>query len=151
ALGVAWNERVTYSDAQGTHSYDQIEFDVVKTGATITVPFHQVIAIPDGNPQNIRLGQFSDPNVAGKDYFVLAYGDDTGTHIQEYSVTTLNGAITVSQVASFIDPTTQAFANMTVPGDGRIEITYDNKLAADQTSQLDLKIFDLRTTGLTFN
>jgi hypothetical protein len=148
ALGVAWNETVTYTDAQGTHSYDQVEFNVERLGAGV---FHQVIAIPDGDPQNIRLGEYSDPNVAGKDYFVLAYGDDSGTHIREYSVTTTDSAITVTQVESLFDPSTQAFANMTVLGDGRIELTYDDKLASDQTSQLDLKVFDLRTTGVTFN
>ena len=146
-FGVAWNETVTYTDAQGTHGYDQIEFDVDKVGSGVF--FHQVIAIPDGDPQNIRLGQFSDSS--GKDYFVLAYGDDTGTHIQEYNVATINGTTTVTQVASLFDPSTQAFANMTLLGDGRVELTYDDKLAADQTSQLDLKVFDLRNAGITFN
>ncbi len=150
ALGVAWNETVTYTDNLGAHTYDQIEFDIYKLGTNGTVfPLHQVIAI--GNEQNIRLGEFSDPSVAGRDDFVLAYGDDTGTHIQEYGVTTSDGTITVTQLTSIFDPGTQAFANMTLMGDGRVELTYDDKLAADQTSQLDFKIFDLRAAGVTFN
>ena len=149
ATGYAWNETVTYTDAGGTHTYDQIEFNVFRS----TNIFHQVIPFANGNIENIRLGTFSDPNVSGTDYFVLAFGDDSGTTIREYSVRT--GAVTtVTQVANIWDPATgpqKAFSNMTVLGGGRVALTYDDVLAPDQTSQLDFKIFDLRTTGDVFN
>jgi hypothetical protein len=49
------------------------------------------------------------------------------------------------------DPSTHAYANITSLGDGRVMVTYDNQLAPDQTSQLEFKIFDLRTAHVTFD
>ncbi|MDB5637834.1 MAG: Ig family protein, partial [Bradyrhizobium sp.] len=142
---VAWNE--TVNDSAGTH--DQVEFALTGTGG-----FHTTFQIADGLAQNIRIGEFSDPAVAGQDDVVVVYGDDFGTHILEYGVT--NGSTqqaTVATLASFSDPTTEAFGNLTVMGDGRMTLTYDNLVNAlpDETSQYLFKTFDLRTTGLNVN
>jgi VCBS repeat-containing protein len=158
AVGVAWNEKVTYTDNSNvTHIYDQVEFLVDKSN-TITRPTvgggsdpNGVAVISNGNVQNIRLGEFSDPSVSGRDDFVLVYGDDTGTHINVYGVSSGGTVVTPTPIVSITDPTTHAFANMQVLGDGRIVVTYDNQLAPDQTSQLDFKIFDLRTAPVTFD
>ena len=82
---------------------------------------------------------------------VLAYGDNAGTHIVEYQFATSGGTTTVTQIASIFNSSTQAYASMTSLGDGRVELTYDNQVAPDQTSQLDFKIFDLRTGPVTFD
>jgi Cadherin-like/Cadherin-like domain len=155
AVGVAWNETVTYTDVSGTHTYDQVEFVVDKSN-TIVRPTVGGGTDPNGvailtDAQNIRLDEYSDPYVSGRDDFVLVYGDDTGTHIKEYGVTTTNNVMSVTLLASAFDPTTHAFANMRALGDGRVVVTYDHQLAPDQTSQLDFKIFDLRTGPVTFN
>ena len=148
---LAWNETVT--DTNGTH--DQVEFDVL-TGngngqGSGAVVFHTTFQIANGDPQNLRIGEFVDPTVAGQDDVVIVYGDDTGTHILEYGVT--NSGNTVTELASFTDPTTQAFQNLTIMGDGRITLTYDNLVNAlpDETSQYLFKTFDLRTSGITIN
>jgi VCBS repeat-containing protein len=148
---LAWNETVTV----GSATYDQIEFDML-TGngnnqGSGAVVFHTTFQIADGDPQNLRIGDFVDPFNSSQDDVVIVYGDDSGTHILEYGVT--NNGTTVTQLASFTDPTTQAFSNMTVLADGRITITYDDLVNAspDQTSQYLFKTFDLRTTGITIN
>jgi hypothetical protein len=143
---VAWNETVT--DSNGTH--DQVEFAVANSG-TGAVIFQTTFQMADGDPQNVRIGAFVDPVNSSQDDVVVVYGDDTGTHILEYAVT--NSGNTVSQIANFTDPTTQTFGNLTVMGDGRITITYDELVNAlpDETSQYAFKTFDLRTSGLTVN
>ncbi|MBV9462187.1 MAG: hypothetical protein JO141_32370, partial [Bradyrhizobium sp.] len=139
---VLWNETVI--DSKGTH--DQVEFDVLHgDGSGVS---HATFQIPDGDPQNIRLGEFTDPANSSQDDVVVVYGDDSGTHILEYAVT--NGGSTVTELASFTDPTTQAFDNLTVLGDGRITLTYDQLVnpSPDETSQYLFKTFDLRTAGI---
>jgi len=155
AVGVAWNETVTYTDQQGRHTYDQVEFLIDKSG-TIFRPIVGGGSDPSGvailsDAQNIRLDSYSDPQVSGQDDFVLVYGDETGTYIKEYGITTTNNVMSVTLLVSVFDPTIHAFANMRALGDGRVVVTYDNQLASDQSSQLDLKIFDLRTGPVTFD
>jgi hypothetical protein len=143
---VAWNETVT--NAAGTVVLgDQVEFAVYKPSAS-TVEFQTAVQIGDGQAQNVRVGEFADPFASGQDDVVIAYGDDTGTHILEYGVT--GSGANVSLLANFTDPTTQPFDNMTVMGDGRIAITYNDLVnpSPDETSQYDFRIFDLRTQGL---
>ena len=145
---VVWNE--TVADSQGTH--DQVEFAVANSAGTeLSLPSSISTFQTDGRPQNVRVGEFTDPVNSSRDDVVVVYGDDTGTHILEYAVT--SGGGTVSLIADFTDPTTQAFDNLTVMGDGRIAITYDDPVNAlpDETSQYDFKIFDLRTAGLNID
>jgi hypothetical protein len=141
---VVWNE--TVNDSAGTH--DQVEF-------VLTNVFRTTFQIADGNAQNVRIGEFSDPAIAGQDDVVVVYGDDSGTHIIEYGVTTnsVTHVTTAATLASFTDPTTEAFGNLTIMGDGRITLTYDNLVNAlpDETSQYLFKTFDLRTAGITVN
>ncbi len=103
------------------------------------------IQVPDGDAQNLRIGEFADPVTAGQDDVVLAYGDDSGTHILEYGVTTTGGVATVTELASITDPTTTAFDNLTILGDGRIVIAYNDLVnpAPDETSQYDFKIYSI--------
>jgi VCBS repeat-containing protein len=138
---VVWNETVT--DSAGTH--DQVEFFI----ANGTNSYRQTFQIADGNAQNVRIGEFTDPANSNQDDVVVVCGDDFGTHILEYGVT--NSGNTYTPLASFTDPTTQAFSNLTVMGDGRITLTYDNLVnpsPGDETSQYLFKTFDLRTSGL---
>ena len=137
--------------------YDQVEFDAVRPVTGLI--YHQVIDIPDGQIQNLRVKNFTDPSVAGADDFVIAYGDDSSTNIREYRVTTSGGTTTVTPVefspGVFVltDSTTVVFDNITATSDGRIVITYDRLVNAlpDQTSQYEFKTFDLRTTGVTID
>jgi hypothetical protein len=141
---VAWNETVTSST--GGFLGDQIEFAVFKTGTGV---IKQVEFQTDGNAQNIRVGEFTDPVASTtQDDVVVVYGDDTGTHILEYGIT--GGGTAVNLLESITAPATTAFGNMTVMGDGRIAISYDDLVnpSPDQTSQYDFQIFDLRTQGL---
>jgi hypothetical protein len=131
---VAWNETVT--DVNGTH--DQVEYYVYTGGASNS---RSAFQIADGNAQNVRLGSV---NIGGQVFEVLAYGDNTATHIIEFDA---NGNV----VASIVDPTAQAYDSLTFLGDGRIVIGYDDTIDADNTSQYNFKIFDLRTTGININ
>ena len=151
--------------------------------------------IADGNAQNIRL---ATTTINGINVAILAYGDDTGTHVVEFNATsaaitgTISGnTLTVSavsagslaigdavtgagitanttitgfgtgrggdgtytlsttnsvtsesiavdggnQIASFVDPSTTTFDQLTLLGDGRIALTYDNTLDAIGTTQ----------------
>ena len=74
----------------------------------------------------------------------MVYGDNTTTNIVEFDSSG-------NEVAYFSDPTTQTFGQLSILGDGRIAIGYDNNLDALHTSQYDLKIFDLRATGFNIN
>ncbi len=144
-IAVAWNETVT--DSNGAH--DQVEFAVVKAGTGVVSQSEFQIA--DGEAQNIRVGEFADPFTSGQDDVVVVYGDDTGTHINEYAVTATGNIVTLLDTVT--DPTAQAFDDLTVMGDGRIAITYNDQInpSPDKTSQNDIKIFDLRTAGVTIN
>ncbi len=148
---VAWNE--TVNSSTGAFLGDQVEFAVLNpiNSTTVTVELQNTFQIADGQAQNVRVGEFTDPFNSSQDDVVVAYGDDTGTHINEYAVTATGTAVTL--LASFTDPTTQAFDNMTVMGDGRIAITYNDLVnpAPDETSQYDFKIFDLRAAGITID
>ena len=142
---VAWNE--TVADSNGTH--DQVEFAAVSSSGTqLTLPSSiSAFQIADGQAQNVRIGEFTDPVHSTQDDVVVVYGDDTGTHINEYAVTS-NGTV-VTLIDSITDATSQAFDNLTVLGDGRIAITYDDTVnPSNSTSQYDFQIFDLRTQGL---
>ena len=143
---IAWNEIVT--DSAGTH--DQVEFAAFKPGGTGIISRAQ-FQFAGGDVQNVHLAEFTDPANSSKDDVVLAYGDNAGTHIVEYQFATSGGTTTVTQIASIFNSSTQAYASMTSLGDGRVELTYDNQVAPDQTSQLDFKIFDLRTGPVTFD
>jgi hypothetical protein len=143
---VAWNETVT--NAAGTVVLgDQVEFALYKPSAG-TVEYQSEFQIADGQAQNVRVGEFADPFTSSQDDVIVAYGDDTGTHILEYGISG-NGA-NVALLADFTDPTEQAFDNLTIMGDGRIAITYNDLVnpSPDETSQYDFTIFDLRTQGL---
>ena len=97
----------------------------------------------------MRLISWADPVVAGQDDVVLAYGDSTGTHINEYKITTSGTTTTVTPLASFTDPTTIQFKQLTSLGDGRVAISYDKVLDSSETSQQTIKTFDFRTAGLS--
>ena len=146
---VAWNETVTNASGN-TVLGDQVEFALFKAGTGGGLVTQSEFQILDGEAQNIRINEFADPFTAGQEDIVLAYGDDTGTHINEYGVKTSGATTTVTPLASFTDPTAQAFDNLTILGDGRIAITYDDLVnpSPDETSQYDFKIFDLRSQGL---
>ena len=139
---IAWNETVTVNSS----SHDQVEFVVFKPNAGGGIVLQATFQIPDsdGEPQNVRIGEFTDPFNSNQDDVVLVYGDDTGTHIREYGVTATGTVVTL--LDSIDDPTTQTFDNLTVLGDGRIAITYNDLVnpSPDETSQYDFKIFDLR-------
>ena len=79
---LAWNDIVT--DSNGTH--DQVEFAIY--GPSLS-PGHQLVSqstfqIADGNAQNIRL---ATTTINGVNVAILAYGDDTGTHVVEFNAT----------------------------------------------------------------
>ena len=143
---IAWNETVT--DLLGTH--DQVEFDVFVGGGPGVI-FHRVFDIPGNDPQNVRVVSYSDPNVPGKDYAVLYYGDSNFTNLIEFSAVTTGGVTQINPVAVVADPTTVAASSVQALGDGRIEVGYDNVLDANQTSQDTFKVFDLRTTGVNID
>jgi hypothetical protein len=132
---IAWNEAVT--DSSGNFLGDQVEF--VVTGSGLTSP-RRTFQIADGNPQNVRVVMINNNADA-----VLAYGDNTATHIVEYAI--VNNTLT--QIASITDPTTHAYTQLFSLGDGRVAISYDNTLDISQTSQFDFKVFDLRTAALS--
>ena len=131
---VAWNETVT--DTYGTH--DQVEF-ALDNGSNVVS--RTTFQIANDQAQNVRLATV---NVGGQLFEVLVYGDNTATHIVEFNASG-------QQVASILDTTTQAYGALTVLGDGRIAIGYDNPVDANGTTQYNFKIFDLRTTGLNIN
>ena len=56
-----------------------------------------------------------------------------------------------NQIASFVDPSTTTFDQLTLLGDGRIALTYDNTLDATGTTQTVTNVYDLRTPGQTIN
>ena len=92
-------------------------------------------------PQNIRL---LSTNINGANVELFAFGDNTGTHVFEYNSSG-------HQIAAIFDPSTQTFGQMTVLGDGRIALAYDNAVDANGTTQYTTHIFDLRTSGLNIN
>ena len=108
------------------------------TGTTGLI-FRSAFQMADGNPQNIRIGEFTDPVHSLQDDYVVVYGDDSSTHILEYGVTTnaTTGNATVVLLASITTPATTAFGSMTVMGDGRIVVNYNDLVnpSPDQTSQ----------------
>ena len=144
---VAWNETVT--TASGTILGDQVEFAVATSSGSIVSGSRSTFQIADGEAQNVRIGEFTDAFNSSRDDVVVVYGDDTGTHIEEYGVTATGTTVTL--LDSFTDPSAQAFDNLTIMGDGRIAIVYDDLVnpSPDQTSQYDFKLFDLRTQGLS--
>ena len=143
---VVWNETITSS---GTPIGDQVEVAAIKPGSgSVAVEARAEFQIADGQAQNVRVGEFTDPVNSSQDDVVVVYGDDTGTHIIEYDVT--NDGATVNPLTSFTDPTTQAFGNLTILGNGLIAITYDDLIdsSTGETSQFDFKLFDLARAGL---
>ena len=101
----------------------------------------QTFQIADGNPQKISL---ISTVINGVDVEILAYGDDTGTHVVEFDSSG-------NELASLFDPSTPTFGQLIVFGDGRIGLEYDNTLADGVTTQYTTDIYDLRTTGLNIN
>ena len=99
---LAWNDIVT--DSNGTH--EQVEFAIY--GPSLS-PGQQLVSqstfqIADGNAQNIRL---ATTTINGVNVAILAYGDDTGTHVVEFNATsaaitgTISGnTLTVSAVSA---------------------------------------------------
>ena len=143
---VVWNETITSS---GSPIGDQVEIAAIKPGGgSVTVEARAEIKIADGDAQNVRIGEFTDPNNSAQDDVVVVYGDDTGTHILEFAV--INTGATVNQIADITDPTTQTFDNLTILGNGLIAITYDDLIdsSTGETSQYDFKLFDLAQQGL---
>jgi hypothetical protein len=150
AYVVAWNETVT--DSSGTH--DQVEF-VVRTGSAGVV-YRQTFKIASGNAQKVSVDSFADPNVPGQENIVLAYGDGTATHLNEFSVrtTVVNGTPTtqVTPGLALVDPTTVSFSGgIHSLGDGRVEVGYNQVIDANETSQATFKIFDFRQAGININ
>ena len=88
--------------------------------------------------QNLQL---TTATINGINVEILAYGDNTGTHVVEFDI---NG----NEIASIFDPSTTTFDRMLSLGDGRIELDYDNTLDASGTTQLEANVYDLRTAGL---
>ena len=127
----AWNDSVT--DSNGSH--DQVEFAIVRNGSVVSQSTFQ---IADGDAQSVRL---LSTNISGVNVELLAYGDDSGTHVVEFDS---NG----NEIASLFDPSTQTNTSMELFGDGRIGLVYDNTLDPSGTTQYVTDIYDLRTTGL---
>jgi hypothetical protein len=140
---IAWNETVT--DTFGTH--DQVELALVQPGTGVVDRF--LFDSPNGRAQNVRVVTYSDPS--GKDYAVLYYGDSSMTTLIEFTPFTTGVGTKLTPVAVVADPTTVAATAITSLGDGRIEVLYDNVLDANQTSQDNFKVFDLRTSGVNIN
>ena len=132
-LSFAWNDTLM---SGGNTVGDQVEFQIYHSGVLFA---HQEFQIPDGNAQNIRLFATNIPGTGNVE--LLAYGDDTGTHVVEFDS---NGV----QLASIFDPSTQTFGQFTIMGDGRIAILYDNPAGANGTTQYVTHIYDLRQAGL---
>ena len=112
---------------------------------------HPTFQIADGLAQNVRVAEWSDPTIAGQDDVILAYGDASATHLVEYAISTSGGTTTINQIGSVTDATTSTFIGITSFGDGRIGVSYDNLLDANQTSQDLLKVFDFRSAGLSID
>ena len=134
---VAWNETVV--DSAGTH--DQVELVFFNPG-TRHIISQQTFQISDNEVQNLRLATLSG------DKALLVYGDDTATHITEFNP---DGSVYGTPV---VDRTTHTFSNITVfdgGGGGRVAINYTNVIDTNpnsptyETSQIDYKIFDMRT------
>ena len=166
--------------------------------------------IADGNAQNVRI---ATTTVNGVNVAILAYGDNTGTHVVEFNETsagitgsisgttltvsgTVTGTIAVGDTVTgasiaanttitalgtgsggtgtYILSTSQTVScrvdgrrrwptdhirrsvghdvcRLTVLGDGRIALIYDNVLDASGTTQYVTNIYDLRTPGQTLN
>ena len=134
---LAWNDIVT--DSNGTH--DQVEFAIYHPGATTPLVTQQTFQIPDNNPQSIRL---LATTINGANVELLAYGDNTGTHVIEFDASG-------NKIASIFDPMNQTFSQFVNFGDGRIALVYDNPVDALGTTQYVTHIYDLRTTGLNIN
>ena len=131
----AWNDTVT--DNFGTH--DQVEFAIYDSAHNFVA--QQEFQIPDGQAQNIRI---FPANIQGTNVELLAYGDDTGTHVIEFNSSGV-------PLASIFDPSTETFGQFTVLGDGRVALLYDDPLGADGTTQYVTHIYDLRQFGLNVN
>jgi hypothetical protein len=135
---LAWNETVT--DSNGVH--DQVEFAIFHPapgGGTLVS--QSTFQIADGDAQSIQLLATS---INGVNVELLAYGDDTGTHVVEFDSA---GNI----LGTLFDPSTVMFGRLIALGDGRIELTYDNTLPDGVTTQYQTDIFDLRTAGVNIN
>ena len=135
-LAFAWNDTVTTT---GGANYDQVEFAITTPSGTINTQTEFQVA--DGEAQNIRLASYS---YSGTTYVVLGYGNSNGTNLVEFNATT--GA----EVASYFDPSTAAFNQLTALGDGRVVVTYDEAVGSgDTTTQFVTDVIDFRTSGLT--
>ena len=132
--GIAWDE--TISDANGNIVGNQVEFAVFQP--LVGVISQHTFQIPAVSPERVRL------QLENNDIFVLAYGDDHVTNIVRFDT---SGNV----LASTIDFTDHTFDNITVLGDGRVGVLYENTLDASGTSQIVGHVLDFRASGLNIN
>src|SRR5271156_477050 len=78
---VAWNDTVT---AAG-NTYDQVEFSIYSQSGS-QVGTASTFQIADGNAQDIEL---TTATIGGTSVEILVYGDDTGTNVVEFRISTL--------------------------------------------------------------
>ena len=131
-----WDDTVTVSGQSQT--YDQVEFALyTQSGSLVS----SISTFQVADAQNIEL---QTATIDGANVEILAYGDNTGTHVVEFDASG-------HEVASLFDPSTTTFDQFGGFGDGRISLTYDKVLDSSGTSQYTTDIYDLRTSGLNIN
>jgi len=130
----AWDDTVT----AGGSTYHQVEFALYTQSGSLVSP---ISTFQVADAQNIELQQAT---IDGANVEILAYGDNTGTHVVEFDASG-------HEIASLFDPSTTTFDQLGGFGDGRISLTYDNLLDSSGTTQYTTDIYDLRTSGLNVN
>ena len=130
----AWDDTVT---AAG-NTYHQVEFAIYTQSGSLVSP---ISTFQVADAQNVELQQAT---IDGASVEILAYGDNTGTHVVEFDTSG-------HEIAALFDPSTTTFGQLGSFGDGRISLSYDNVLADGVTTQYTTDIYDLRTSGLNIN
>lgn len=132
--GIAWDESIT--DSSGNVVGNQVEFAIFQP--LVGVVARHTFQTSGPAPEKVRL-QLESNNI-----FVLAYGDDAATHIVRFDT---NGSV----LATATDPTDHTFDSISILGDGRVAVLYDNTLDPSGTSQVVSHVFDFRDTGVNIN
>ena len=141
---IGWNETVIDSSTSAFLG-DQVEFVIDKPNTgLISINLlgggstnHFTAQLTDA--QNVRITTYT---VGSDDFVVLAYGDNTATHLVEFEISGSGG--TATEVASIVDPTTQAFTDVTSLGNGLFAVEYDDTLGSQRNLAVRLPDFPIR-------
>ena len=143
-----------YGDNTGTHV---VEFNTSSFASATGSISGNTLTISGRSRARLRLVTFITGTGIAANTTITALGTGTGGDgtytLSGASQTVLSEPIDLggAQIASFVDPSATTFDQLTVLGDGRISLTYDNTLDASGTTQYVTNVYDLRTPGQTVN